>query len=389
MINKQFNEINFNDLEQLGTDTVLEGKTIEYKQQLPDSSDSNRKEFLADISSFANASGGDLIFGITEEKGSPKNINGMEIEDIDSEIRKYENIIRDGIEPRIIFSTRAINISDKKFIFIFRINKSWIGPHRVIYKGHDKFYSRNSAGKYALDTNELKNAFNLSQTLTEQIIKFKTERIIQLSADNLPLPFYNGGKIILHLIPLESFSPNYSIDLNPIISAPAKLRPIYASGWSHRINLEGVLSYAESRDGKSHSYVQLYRNGIIEAVEGLILREDKEKKIIPSLTYELELLKSLSELLKLAKELGINMPIVIFLTLVGVKDWEMGVDSSRFDYEDYYKIDRDILQLPETIIESYDIKSGNILRPMFDLVWNTCGFKRSYNFDEVGNWTAK
>ncbi|MFA4830554.1 MAG: ATP-binding protein [Patescibacteria group bacterium] len=388
MINKHLDKIEFNDLEQLRSNAVLEGKTIEYKKLLPSNSDADRKEFLADISSFANASGGDLIFGISEENGSPKSIDGVEIENVDEEIRKYENIIRDGIEPRIIFATRTVNVSDKKNVFIFRINRSWAGPHRVIYKGHDKFYSRNSAGKYALDTNELKNAFNLSQTLTEQINKFKVERIAQLVADNLPLPFYEGGKIVLHLIPLGSFSPNHSIDLNPIINVPAKLQPIYASGLSHRINLEGVLSYSGGKNDKSHSYIQLYRNGIIEAVEGLILRADREKKIIPSFTYELELIKSLAEYLNLAKQLGVNMPIVIFLTLIWVKDWEMGVDEI-FWHHDHYKIDRDILQLPETIIESYNTEPKDILRPMFDLIWNACGFKRSQNFDEAGNWTAK
>lgn len=388
MINKHFDKIDLSDLEQLRSNAVLEGKTIEYKKLLPTNSDADRKQFLADISSFSNTSGGDLIFGISEESGSPKSIDGVEIENVDEEIRKYENIIRDGIEPRIVFATRAVNVSGKKNVFIFRANKSWAGPHRVIYKGHDKFYSRNSAGKYALDTNELKIAFNFSQTLTEQISKFKTERIAQLFADNLPLPFYDGGKIVLHLIPLESFNPNYSIDLNPIINNPAKLKPIYTSGWNHRINLEGVLSYSGGGNDKSHSYIQLYRNGIIEAVEGLMLSAEREKKYIPSVAYELELIKSLREFLNLTKELEINMPMVIFLTLIGVKGYEMAVDKMLFR-DEYYKIDKDILQLPETIIESFGIEPKNILRPMFDLVWNACGFKRSYNFDEVGNWTAK
>ena len=389
MINKQLDKINLDDINLLKNDAVLEGKTIEYKRTPPESSDSGRKEFLADISSFANASGGDLIFGITEEGGTPKSIDGIEIKNIDEEILKYENIIRDGIEPRVSFSTRAVGVSDKKSIFIFRVGKSWSGPHRVIFKGHDKFYSRNSAGKYALDTNELKNAFNFSQTLTEQINKFRTERISQLVADNLPLPFYDGGKIILHLIPLESFSPSYRLELTSSIVKPEKLRPIYSHGWSHRINLEGILSYSGGRDDKSHSYIQLYRNGIIEAVEGLILSDKGDNKIIPSITYELELLKSLTELLQMEKELGVNMPIAIFLTLMGTDGYEMGVDRARFWTDDYYKIDRDILNLPETIVESYDVDPKSILRPMFDLIWNACGFERSYNFDNDGNWIAK
>jgi len=124
MINKPIDKIELKDLEQLRINAVAEGKTIEYKRQLSANSDGDRKEFLADVSSFANASGGDLIFGIVEESGSPKSIDGVEIENIDEEIRKYENIIRDGIEPRIIFATHSVNISGKKFVLIFRVNKS-------------------------------------------------------------------------------------------------------------------------------------------------------------------------------------------------------------------------------------------------------------------------
>lgn len=388
MINKRLEEIELDDLNQLLSNAVSEGKTIEYKQKFPTNSDGDKKEFLADISSFANASGGDLIFGITEDKGNPKSIEGVEVENVDEEILKYENIIRDGIEPRIIISTRAIPVSGRNFVFVFRVKKSWMGPHRVIFRGHDKFYSRHSAGKHPLDTSELKIAFNLSQTLTEQITKFKTERISQLFSDNLPLPFSDGAKIVLHLIPLESFTPNYSIDLNPIMNNKAKLRPIYSSGGEFRINLEGVLSYSVRGPVEgADSYVQLYRKGIIEAVESSMLIYGNEKTI-PSLIFESQLLKSLKDYQDLLKELGVNMPVVIFLTLVGAKGWKMAVNPQKIWLSQVYTIDRDILQLPETIVESYDTEPKDILRPMFDLIWNACGYERSYNFDESGNWIA-
>ncbi len=58
------------DLQALVDNSVLECKTIEYKQALPSNSESGKKEFLADVSSFANASGGDLIYGVSESKGN-------------------------------------------------------------------------------------------------------------------------------------------------------------------------------------------------------------------------------------------------------------------------------------------------------------------------------
>jgi hypothetical protein len=40
---------------------VQEGKTLEYKRELPGGSDQDKREFLADVSSFANTEGGDII----------------------------------------------------------------------------------------------------------------------------------------------------------------------------------------------------------------------------------------------------------------------------------------------------------------------------------------
>jgi len=387
MLNKVLEKIDCKDLETLVQNSVAEGKSIEYKLLLPGNTDKDKKEFLADVSSFANTAGGDLIFGLREENGVAVKIEGIAVLNTDEEIRKYDNLIRDGIEPRIQAAIHKVQVDDERVAIIIRICKSWIGPHRVIFQGHDKFYARNSGGKYALDTMELRAAFSLSDTLVDKIKHFRIERITALMAGNTPIPFYEGGKIVLHLIPLEAFSPSISIDIKPIINSPAKLQPIYCSGWNHRINLEGILTYSGGRRDSSHSYVQLYRNGIIEAVEGLLLRA--EKKHIPSVAYEKELLESLPMFLKTLRELNVNPPVFVFLTLAGIKGFEMAVKSSMFLYNDRYPIDRDILVLPESLIESYDTDPKEILRPMFDLIWNACGFQRSFNFDESGNWSAR
>src|SRR5438309_1734620 len=99
--NKQLGSIVEDDLQALRIGQYAEAKRIEYKQPLPDNMSSNKKEFLADVSSFANAVGGDLVFGIKEDHGVPVEICGIEISDLDTEIRRLELIILDGIRPRI------------------------------------------------------------------------------------------------------------------------------------------------------------------------------------------------------------------------------------------------------------------------------------------------
>jgi predicted HTH transcriptional regulator len=77
VLNKPLEAIEENDLQALVDNQVAESKTIEYKESLPGNADGDKKEFLADVSSFANASGGDLIYGMREQSGVPIALNGL------------------------------------------------------------------------------------------------------------------------------------------------------------------------------------------------------------------------------------------------------------------------------------------------------------------------
>jgi hypothetical protein len=68
-------------------------KTLEYKQSLPGTSDNDRKEFFADVSSFANSAGGHLVYGIRADAGVPLEPMGAD-EEGDSAILSMENAIR-------------------------------------------------------------------------------------------------------------------------------------------------------------------------------------------------------------------------------------------------------------------------------------------------------
>jgi hypothetical protein len=75
------------------------------------------------------------------------------------------------------------------------------------------------------------------------------------------------------------------------------------------------------------------------------------------------------------------------ITLQGVRGARLGVGSDSF--EDPPKIDRDVLELPECVIEQYGIEVDyqRVARPAFDALWNTGGFERSKHFDATAKWT--
>jgi hypothetical protein len=342
MIPKNIDQITEKDLQALIENSVLERKTIEYKQSLSSDSDTDKKEFLADVSSFANASGGDLIYGIIQNKenGTPEKLEGLDIKNPDQEILRLENLIRSGIEPRIpSFDIRPISLSNLRIAIIISVNKSWISPHRVSFKGHDKFYSRGSNGKYPLNVDELRIAFTLSETIVDKIKKFRENRISNVYAGETPVPLYDGAKIILHLMPIISFNPAQHYDIDKITSQSGKIAPIDHSPSNYRYNLDGFLTYYVGESGKSRSYVQLFRNGIIEAVDTSMLRNSE--LFIPSVAFERELIESFTEYLSILKALNVELPIFVFLTLVGVKGYSMAIDSI-FSRNATYKIDKDV-----------------------------------------------
>jgi len=386
VINKPFGEIAERDLQELINSGVPEGRNIDYKQQLPGTNDADKKEFLADITSFANTAGGDLIFGVSETQGLPTSILGLGVIDQDLELQRLDSVIQSGIEPRIRYHSRFVSSSVGPVLLI-RIEKSWNSPHRVIFKGHDKFYARNSTGKYPLDTSQLRTAFNLSQSVNDRIKSFRIDRIIEIQANRTPLPLPTGAKMILHCMPVEAFASPSEVDFLQYTKSPQLFPPIAAGGWNHRINLDGLVSYNPSGDGVL-SYTQLYRTGIIEAVEARLLNHTHEgRRMIPSVSYEEQLLEYIPICLGIFSRLKLNPPIVVALTLVGVAGLIMG--TSFFDFSIKEPIDRETLMLPETIVHDLNTPAVQVLKPIFDMVWNACGRAGSPNFDQNGNWVPR
>ena len=78
MIPKPINNVAAADIDDLVRNKVPETRTIEYKRELPGSTDSDKREFLADVSSFANTAGGDLLFGVAEMEGLPTKVIGVQ-----------------------------------------------------------------------------------------------------------------------------------------------------------------------------------------------------------------------------------------------------------------------------------------------------------------------
>jgi Putative DNA-binding domain len=394
MINKPFDQIDKAELINLVSSEVREGRMLEYKETLPGSSDSEKTEFLADVSSLANAAGGYILYGFRERRdeggkptGIPDSITGLEGINPDSEILRLESSIRTGLAPRVPgVRAKAVEVFPNSIVLVLWIPKSWSSPHLVIYKNHSRFYSRSSNGKYALDVNEIRSAFATSEGLPEKIRNFRDTRIAKVIANEMPVPLVELPKVILHLVPMTSLTVTQQFDVGEIYAKRQQLESIASGSTTHRINFDGVVTYCfDSNPAICDSYVQGFRNGIIEAIETAEFGESNGNRFIRSLALEKDLISAAARFLRLQEGLGISPPIFLMITLSGVKGYTMATQS---DYRSMRNsaIDRDILFLPEITVEQFDQETSSLLRPAFDAVWQAAGFLRRAYYDVAGNW---
>lgn len=393
MIELPLEKITFDDLDQFVQQKWPEGKSIDYKRDAYGNRDEDKKELLKDVSSFANTIGGDILIGVDEDKGVPVGIPGVVLVDVDKEKLRLEGIIRQGLEPRIDFGIHHVTLPSGSLALIIRIKESLLFPHRVVYQGKfGEFWGRSSAVKFSMDTNELRRAFTLSDSVYEQIRAFRQNRVHQVVNDETPLPMTKGAKLVLHLIPVASFRSGQAFDVTTIQDFAKRFPPMASSGWDNRLNLDGHVTYAHGNQAADClSYTQLFRNGIVESVlSGIVKPDGQDGKVLLAAHYEREMIYKLqffNLLLRSLSELGIQPPVWCFLTLTGVK-------GARIQAQGYYRsehrsIDRDVLMLPECVIDDMHADAVKTLLPMFDLIWNASGYARSFNFDTDRKWIGR
>ena len=394
MLNKPLDNVTSEDIENLVVNSVLERRTLEYKAELPNNSDAGKKEFLADVSSFANTIGGDLIFGIKESSGIIDSEYELAIANPDTEIARLENIIRDGIAPRIKVETTTISLSENKAVLIVRIRTGMESPHRVIYKAHDKFYARTSNGKYPMDVLELRTAFAQTSAVIDRIKDFRINRVLQIkssenSSSSTDIPFF-----AIHILPLSAFNSSFRMDADQLLAVrESRIEPALqpfrtGGGWNQRINLLGAMAYsAPGNQTIIPTYTQLYREGIVESVDKEILTGRGEKKLLPMYALEDAIMKFATRNLQLLANLNFQSPFYIFLSFVNIQGFSV-IIPERFWRTDAEPITANELLLPEIVIENINNIEQHF-RSTFDMIWNAAGIERSLNFDENDSFVKR
>jgi len=389
MIPRPINEITKADVDALISLKTAERRTLDYKELLPGGTDEEKKEFLYDVSSFANAAGGDLVFGVTDQKGPdgkptgiPETAAGVPFANASAEIARLENILQSSIAPRIpSVQFREVAGFPQGSVLILRIPKSWASPHMVTFRNVARFYSRNSTGKYPLDVFEIRSAFALSETLPERLKAFRQGRLAAIVAGETPIPLPDGGKVILHLVPIGSLGSAATIDVRAaappnVLETPV---PMAATSWDLRFNFDGLLTFSQ----RLNNYVQLFRTGAIEAVDTTHLQSiERYGDFISTSAFENLLVNAVTRYAAFQSRLGLMPPVFVMVTLLGVKGFKATTGPRTLGS---HTIDRDVLILPDITMEGFEEPIGTLLKPIFDIVAQSAGLAESHNYTQGRN----
>lgn len=378
-------------LAQLIQEQTQEGPHVDFKRQLPAAwNDGAKHELYADVSAFANASGGDLIYGLDEDEQGQAAVLVPQAVNADEVALRMQNLLLNGVEPRMPgVQVQPVPVSVggiDGFVFVIRVPQSWAGPHRV--RSNFKFFIREGNRKRELNVPEIRELFVRSETQAQRVRDFRTERLGKLLTGEAPCRLHDGSLWVLHLIPTQAALGTGSIDPLAYWDYARQIPILGSRAGSFRVNLDGALGLRPENNGFVHGYTQLFRNGFVESVY-VLTDNDVRPRVLPGTTYEDQAARFLQQIREELTHAGFHPEVTAMMSLLQADRVVLGFDRFRVDVDgDQGRFDRNAVVLPDVLVPA-DVNAHQGLKPMFDLVWQAAGMRGSINFDEEGRWAPR
>lgn len=385
---KQVGNLGFDDIQALVDNRVGESITLDYKLELHVSKNDEKKDFLADVTAFANTAGGVILYGISEAKnaagekeGYPDKIVGIE-GGYDEIARRLEAIIADSIQPRLGgVALQKIDLpGTNRYVLVLGIPRSLVAPHAVWFEKSGKFYLRSNSGKYQSDVQELRRMFLEANEWEKDAEHYRLERTDRVRAGEVLTNLKTDGAVFLHVLPLGRLR-----EFQDVISHQSTLqmsiRPVRAHSWSYRPNLDGYLIYTSDRDTKlCYSYVQWLRCGGVECYTSKFNESHYQTgtPILNAPAINKFVIENTEQAVGIMERTFLlTPPYVVFLSIFDVKGLPIYCNSYGIFGSSPEVIDQRNLILPPIIINSSETNIAAAVQPLLDMVWQSAGFDKA------------
>jgi len=229
----------------------------------------------------------------------------------------------------------------------------------------------------------------------EKIEAFHARRIDKIEKNDIFVSLRKGAKVIFHLIPFNSFVSPKNYDLLQFHGKHLELKSLRDTGYySQTYDFDGLIYYHDIAENGSLGYVHFFTNGIIEVVNIVRSLESLERTnmSLPVYILEEQIMDGLKNHLYFLKEkLKVDLPIIFYLSLLGVEKCKIPRPDSDFNFDDeeIHDFGRKILNFSKIIIDTFDIVPEKILKATFDKLWNAGGHPRSLHYNDTKEWIKR
>ena len=229
--------------------------------------------------------------------------------------------------------------------------------------------------------------FMQNMLLKESVEKFREERTKKVITGKILPKLDINTSFFAHIFPFN-FVNEQIIDLSEVFTnskITEWMKPLHATGCNFMYNLDGYLTYCTKNveddyslqpnhfKDKIISYNQLLRNGIYEIYSShIIAKIDNHLHL-----YEYELNRSIEAIkngLCVLETMKIEPPFYVSLSLHGILNAKLiyngnTVNSTRFTTNEVF--------LPAVLIQNYDSDIKELLKPVFDILWQAVGLNKN------------
>lgn len=372
-----------------------ESQTLDFKRELPGSDDKSKSEFLKDVCAFANADGGDLVYGVDEKPaGHADHLAPIPVvtHGLDATKLRLTQILQTGLEPPLPgVVMHPVSLASGDYALVVRVPASFQRPHRYRTGGHTRWVVRVNTGTVDLTYQQIRDAFDRGATLAERTRRFRDERLSGVVSGTTGRPLRAGPRCVVHLIPLAAVAGRLTVDVGPLYrNGYQELMFDDWGGATRDFNLDGLVIYP-GRHSADIAYSQLFRAGALEAarwVGALYAVEEEDKTAIPSGVASGFIREALLKFFAAAARWNVSGPAIAAAALLGVDGWRFThLPPGGFIVR--RRADRPNLMLPEVFVDqvgAIDSPEATVIRPLLDTLWQAFGLERCGFYDADGNW---
>ena len=242
---------------------------------------------------------------------------------------------------------------------------------------------------------QLRDLFTLAPRIADRTREFRASRLARLAAADAPVTLMHNDLLVLHVVPFSAFDRDHPVPMAQLERNYTSFHPIGSRGsQAVKINFDGFLTMSNGNRAANveRAYVQLFRGGIVEAVDGLYVRASGQP-LIPAVEVDRSVTGNARRLMQDLAAIGFEPPYAVLVSFLTAEPGQFNFARPGDAWYDRMgsPTDRQQYAFGEVI---FDAVPANIqacavtMRPLLNQIAQSGGTAKSVSFREDGTFVT-